>query len=138
MLPTQRAAGFTLVELITVTAVAGVLSAVALPKMADFGGAARMAKIESARGAVIESARNYHLKWLLDGSSGAGVIDGVEMGAAGFPTQAGILVAAGVADSYDTRVAGIIATDPQHPDCSLSYAPATGSAALNAVDGKGC
>lgn len=52
--------------------------------------------------------------------------------------QAGILVAAGLAANYDTREAGIVAVDAQHPKCSLTYAPDTGTSSANYGDSKGC
>jgi MSHA pilin protein MshA len=62
----------------------------------------------------------------------------VEMNAAGYPTNAGILVAAGLSDHYDTRVAGVIAADAQHPDCSLAYAPESGTIGVSYGDGADC
>jgi hypothetical protein len=55
-----------------------------------------------------------------------------------YPTNAGILVAAGLADNYDTRVAGVIAVDSQHPKCSLVYVPDTGTSVGNYADGLSC
>jgi MSHA pilin protein MshA len=90
---------------------------------------ARAAKMAMARDAVSKSAQVYHMKWLLAGSPAtATFLDDVEMNKAGYPTNAGILVAAGLADNYDTRVAGVIAVDAQHPKCSLVYALIQGRA----------
>lgn len=131
--------GFTLVELTAVITIAGALSAVALPRYMDTMRGARVAKMELARRAVNESAQVYHLKWMLAGSpAAASVLGGVEMNEAGYPTSAGILVAAGLTDHYDTRVAGVIAADPQHPACSLEYAPARGTSTANYADGAAC
>jgi MSHA pilin protein MshA len=131
--------GFTLVELTAVIAIAGTLSAIALPRYADMMREARLAKMEMARGAVSESVRLYRMKWMLAGSPAAPtVLDEVEMNAAGYPTSAGILVAAGLSDHYDTRTAGVIAADPQHPDCSLVYAPETGKIDIHYGDGARC
>lgn len=134
-----RNAGFTLIELVTAMTVAGVLSAVALPRMASLTQDARVAKIEAAHGAVIASANQFHTKWILSGApAGETVIDGVGINGSGFPTAAGILVAAGVAEHYDTHLTGTIATDTQHPNCSLVYFPDTGTARLRTADGTGC
>ncbi|HSU04618.1 MAG TPA: type II secretion system protein, partial [Acetobacteraceae bacterium] len=123
--------GFTLVELTAVIAIIGTLSAVALPKYVDMMRSAHVAKMEMARGAVSESAQMYHMKWVLAGSRQAAIVlDDVPMNERGYPTSAGILIAAGLADTYDTRVAGVIATDPQHPDCNLVYAPDTGTSVI--------
>ncbi|WP_230021245.1 type II secretion system protein [Massilia sp. Bi118] len=131
--------GFTLVELTAVITIVGALSAVALPRYMDTMRSARIAKMELARHAVNESAQIYHLKWMLAGSPAAATVLGeVEMNGAGYPTSAGILVAAGLTDHYDTRVAGVIAADPQHPACRLVYAPASGTSSANYADGAGC
>jgi MSHA pilin protein MshA len=135
----KRQGGFTLLELTTVITVVGTLSALALPRYADMMNSARVAKMAMARDAVSKSAQVYHMKWMLAGSPAkATILDDVEMNEAGYPTNAGILVAAGLADNYDTRVAGVIAVDPQHPKCSLVYAPDTGTSVVNYADGSNC
>ena len=137
MLKRQR--GFTLVELTAVVAIVGTLSAVALPKYVDIARNARVAKMEMARGAVNASVRMYHMKWMLAGSPGTSTVLGeVQMNGSGYPTSAGILVAAGLADDYDTRVAGVIAADAQHPDCSLVYASDTGTSIVKYADDSNC
>jgi MSHA pilin protein MshA len=137
-MPTPQG-GFTLVELTAVITIVGALSAVALPRYMDTMRSARVAKMELARHAIDESAQVYHLKWMLAGSpAAASVLGGVEMNEAGYPTGTGILVAAGLTDRYDTRVAGTIAADPQHPACSLVYTPARGTSTANYADGAGC
>lgn len=134
-----RQGGYTLLELTAVITIVGTLSAFALPRYADTMRSARVAKMEIARRAVSESAQIWHLKWMLAGSPAAPtVLDKVPMNAAGYPTSAGILIAAGLADNYDTRVAGIIAADAQHPACSLAYAPETGTGVARYADGAGC
>jgi MSHA pilin protein MshA len=131
--------GFTLVELTAVIAIAGTLTAVALPRYVDMMRSARVAKMEMARGAVNQAAQVYHMRWMLAGSPARpSVIDKVAMNAQGYPTGAGILVAAGLSDHYDTRVAGLIAADAEHPDCSLSYLPETGASAANYAGESGC
>jgi MSHA pilin protein MshA len=135
----KRQGGFTLLELTTVITVVGTLSALALPRYADMMSSARAAKMAMARDAVSKSAQVYHMKWILAGSPAtATILDDVEMNKAGYPTNAGILVAAGLADNYDTRVAGVIAVDAQHPKCSLVYAPDTGTSVVNYADGLSC
>jgi MSHA pilin protein MshA len=135
----KRQGGFTLLELTAVIAIVGTLSAVALPRYVDMARSARVAKMQMARGAVSESAQMYHMKWMLAGSPAtATVLDKVQMNETGYPTSAGILIAAGLADTYDIRVAGVIAADPQHPDCNLVYAPDTGTSVINYADGSGC
>jgi MSHA pilin protein MshA len=104
----KRQGGFTLLELTAVIAIVGTLSAVALPRYVDMARSARVAKMQMARGAVSESAQMYHMKWMLAGSPAtATVLDKVQMNETGYPTSAGILIAAGLADTYDTRVAAL-------------------------------
>jgi MSHA pilin protein MshA len=133
-----RQAGHTLLELTAVITIVGTLSAIALPRYADTMRSARVAKMGMARHAVNESARIYHMKWMLAGSPAATMLDKVQMNAAGYPTSAGIVAAAGLADDYDTRVAGVIAVDAAHPGCSLVYAPETGTSVVRYADGAGC
>jgi MSHA pilin protein MshA len=135
----KRQGGFTLLELTAVIAIAGTLSALALPRYADLMRGARVAKMQMAYGAVSESAQTYHMKWKLAGSPAAvTVLDEVQMNGTGYPTRAGILIAAGLADHYDTHVAGIIAVDSKHPNCSLVYAPDTGTSVINYADESNC
>jgi MSHA pilin protein MshA len=135
----KRQGGYTLVELTAVITIIGSLSALALPRYADTLRSARIAKMEMARGAVNRSAQLYHMKWMLAGSPAKEtVLDKVEMSPAGYPTSAGILIAAGLADGYDTRVAGVIAVDRQHPKCSLAYAPDSGTSVVNYLDESNC
>jgi MSHA pilin protein MshA len=137
-MPTRQG-GFTLLETTAVIAIVGTLSAVALPRYADLMRSARVAKMDIARDAVSKSAQVYRMRWILAGSPAKPtVLDGVQMNEAGYPTSAGILVAAGLADNYDTRVAGVIAVDPQHPDCSLVYAPDTGTSVIHYADESKC
>jgi MSHA pilin protein MshA len=136
----KRQAGFTLLELTTVIAITGTLSAVALPRYVDMIHDARVVKMQMAKGTVDKVAQMYHMKWLLAGSlQTTTVLDEVEMNSAGYPTNDGILIAAGVKDSYDTHIAGMIAVDSQHPDCSIKYSPVTGTGTANyAADGSNC
>lgn len=131
--------GFTLLELTAAIALAGTLSAVALPRYADTMRSARIAKMDVAHGAVDELAQLYHMKWVLAGSPAAPtVLSGVPMTDTGYPTGAGIVVAAGLAAHYDTHLSGIIAADPQHPECSLVYTQETGTSAIRYGDGAQC
>jgi len=135
----RRQGGYTLLELTAVITIVGTLSAFALPRYADTMRSARVAKMEIAHRAVRDAAQIYHMKWMLAGSPAKEtVLDKVQMNAAGYPTHAGILVAAGLADSYDTRIAGLVAADAEHPACSLAYAPESGTSTVNYADGAGC
>jgi MSHA pilin protein MshA len=135
----KRQGGFTLLELTAVITIVGTLSAVTLPRYVDMMRDARVAKMEMARGAVNKSAQLYHMKWMLAGSPATPtVLNEVQMNERGYPTSAGILVAAGVADGYDTRVAGVIAVDAHYPDCSVVYAPESGTSVIRYADGANC
>jgi MSHA pilin protein MshA len=140
----NKQAGFTLIELIMVIVILGVLSAFALPRFADLGGDARAASINGAGGSMKAASNIAHAAQLAGGiaASSPVTLEGTEIAMAnGYPTDAGIMLAAQISDPDYTVTTNTVTIPGASDDaaCSVVYTEASSTIPASVlINDTGC
>lgn len=127
----QAQGGFTLIELIVVIVILGILAATALPKFANLSGDARLASLNSAKGAMLSTSAIVHGKILVNplavSTANTIPVEGINVSVAnGYPaaTDAGIMAAAGLTTAdYTAYTEGSGAKRPTVGPGAIAFVP---------------